>query len=711
MFKWLKQKFSSSMINVLFGGGAFSFQDAPVVTEKDYLDSFAVSNLVKSAVTRIADQCATIELELYRAQFGKVKEIEQHEILDILANPNPIMSGSDMFALMAIYEKLLGDAYLYKARGASGKVIELWPMRSDLVTVKLNFDGSLKGYEYNAGQNGIVFYAAEEVIHFKTPNPLNLYKGVGDVQGLIEIIRSDYFSKKWNTKFFFNDATPNGILTTDGTMTDSDRNEIKEVWNSKYAGIGNAHKVAVLANGLKFQSASTTHNDMQFKDMRTISRDDVLMTLGVPKSVMSVSDDVNRANAETGVYVFLSMTIEPMFRRWREKINHSLVRQDFDPGLYLTYVDPTPENQEKLDNHYTKAVNKWMTVNEAREEMGYDPVEGGDIIYQPMGLLPLGEDREVIDDNNDAQKMIALKAKPTRSLKERKIDRIYKEALRGNKRLRAQEEIFRTVVDSVQKSLKKKGKSSFTKAQKKQIWKMYDVRLRKWEDYWEMLQGKWFEGQRKRINSALKDEMGKSKGVADGDFVDWDAENDAFAKKAKPVIREIVKESGEYGMNLVGTFYFNPEDELTAKWIDEKAMKFASDVNETTKEKLKKTLADGLLEGEGVGQLAKRVNEVMEGRIASSAKTIARTEVLSASNAGSMFGYKQSGLVSKKEWLSTLDGKTRHDHVSADGQIRTIDQSFTVGGSSLDYPGDPNGSADQIVNCRCTVLPVITVDN
>ncbi len=702
MFKWIKQKFFNAQA-IIFGGGAFSNTDVGIITEADYLESYSKSNLIKSAVSRIADKTATIDLELYRARFGKAEEVEQHEVLDLLSKPNPMMSGADLFALTAIYEKLIGDAYWFKARATSGKIVELWPLRSDTVTIKNNSDGTIQYYEYPKGDGGTLRFKPEEIIHFTTPNPLSIQKGVGEIQGLMEIIRSDLFSKKWNTKFFNNNATPRGVLTSEDDLMGKDRDEIRERWEKQYGGLDNAHKVAILANGLKYQTISPTHRDMEFKEMRTMSRDDVLMTLGVPKSVMAVSDDVNRSNAETGVYVFLSQTVEPMFRRWADKLNHSLV-SDFDMGLYLTYKDPTPEDEAALDDHFVKSLNSWMTVNEIRDERGLDPVEGGDVIYQGLGQMPLGESFEPIDDDGGEKSIVALKASTMKTKKDKKLAKIYKKALKGNKKLRIMEDIYKSIFADVKKQFVAK---SFSDKQKDQIWKMFDVRLRRWEEYWEYIQGKMFDAQRKRIVSQLKDSgIGKSKS-GETDFVDWAKEDKEFAKKAKPVILEVVKESGEYGMNLVGVFGFDTSDEKAAEWIDKKAMKFAKDVNKTTKTKLKKELADGLLEGEGIGQLAKRVNSVMKGRISSSAQTIARTEVLSASNAGTIFGYEQTDLVAKKEWLSTRDGKTREDHYHANGQTRLLKNKFNVGGEALAYPGDPNGSAAQIINCRCTVLPII----
>jgi hypothetical protein len=116
-------------------------------------------------------------------------------------------------------------------------------------------------------------------------------------------------------------------------------------------------------------------------------------------------------------------------------------------------------------------------------------------------------------------------------------------------------------------------------------------------------------------------------------------------------------------------------------------------------------LLKGMREGESVPELKLRVQKVLDvtdGR----AENIARTEVVGASNAGA---FEQMGLMRgqgtiTKEWLATLDARTREDHLEVDGAERDLDEPFTVGGFLMQRPHDPLGGAGQVCNCRCTIL-------
>jgi len=85
---------------------------------------------------------------------------------------------------------------------------------------------------------------------------------------------------------------------------------------------------------------------------------------------------------------------------------------------------------------------------------------------------------------------------------------------------------------------------------------------------------------------------------------------------------------------------------------------------------------------------------------------IARTETMKAMNLVSFRLFGAWG-VTQKEWLATGDQRTRPDHREADGQVVAIDRPFNIGGWPMQYPGDPAGPASEVVNCRCTLLPVL----
>lgn len=122
------------------------------------------------------------------------------------------------------------------------------------------------------------------------------------------------------------------------------------------------------------------------------------------------------------------------------------------------------------------------------------------------------------------------------------------------------------------------------------------------------------------------------------------------------------------------------------------------------KSQITKQVTSGILQGESLPKIAKRLQENIQGMERSSALRAARTAATGAQNAGRLDGYesaKDMGIKLKKEWLATLDSRTRHSHAMLDGVSVETDDEFPNG---LMYPGDPDGPAEEVYNCRCTMI-------
>lgn len=141
-------------------------------------------------------------------------------------------------------------------------------------------------------------------------------------------------------------------------------------------------------------------------------------------------------------------------------------------------------------------------------------------------------------------------------------------------------------------------------------------------------------------------------------------------------------------------------------WVELEGAELVTNVTSNTKQYLKQILEKGIEENLTVEEIARNMRD--SGRIAGikRGRVIARTEIIRASNIGSLQGAQSSNLNLQKEWLATRDGRTRDDHARLDGTIIGMDQEFNVGGELARYPGDLQLSAAQSIQCRCTLAYV-----
>jgi SPP1 gp7 family putative phage head morphogenesis protein len=161
--------------------------------------------------------------------------------------------------------------------------------------------------------------------------------------------------------------------------------------------------------------------------------------------------------------------------------------------------------------------------------------------------------------------------------------------------------------------------------------------------------------------------------------------------------------AGAYGIGI----NFTKFDENIERMLMRRGQRFARQINETTYNDLRRVLVDLMVEG-GLNEreLRNNINNVMSLTKRQRAETIARTEVFSAINESTNQTFKDNG-IQKKKWLAAFDERTRPAHAAASGQIVKTEEPFNVGGDRLMYPGDPSGSPENIINCRCTLIPVM----
>lgn len=115
-------------------------------------------------------------------------------------------------------------------------------------------------------------------------------------------------------------------------------------------------------------------------------------------------------------------------------------------------------------------------------------------------------------------------------------------------------------------------------------------------------------------------------------------------------------------------------------------------------------VTQGVLQGESMDKVARRIRSVADMDFRASMRT-ARTAMTSAQNAGRTDAYRRAqgmGIQVRKQWLATLDQRTRHSHRRLDGEVVGLDERFSNG---LEYPGDPSGAGSEVYNCRCTLVP------
>lgn len=332
----------------LFGGAARD-RDALMRTIESNGTLFSIVNRTSTAV-------ASVNWRLYRKTPNPQTttervEVQSHAMLDLLDAPNAFMSGAMLFEATQQHVDLCGEGYWIISRASGFNLpLELWPVmpsRMDPVPSSTKF---LAGWIYTGPNGEQIPLENNEVIQFKMPHPRDPYRGLGPVQAMLTELDAYRYSVEWNRNFFVNSAQPGGIIQVDKRLGDDEWTELVDRWNEQHKGVQRAHRVAVIEQG-EWITNQISMVDMQFAELHTQSRDDLFVAFGISGSVMGVTEDVNRANAEAGKAMFAELLTCPRADRFRGQINAHLLPM-YGVGsdrLELDYDSPVPADVE-LDN-------------------------------------------------------------------------------------------------------------------------------------------------------------------------------------------------------------------------------------------------------------------------------------------------------------------------------------------------------------------------
>jgi uncharacterized protein with gpF-like domain len=147
---------------------------------------------------------------------------------------------------------------------------------------------------------------------------------------------------------------------------------------------------------------------------------------------------------------------------------------------------------------------------------------------------------------------------------------------------------------------------------------------------------------------------------------------------------------------------------LALQYVGQEAVRRKiTSITETTRARIVSLVDQGYREGLGVAEIARGIRDRIPGMSQLRGALIARTETHGAANFGANVAAKETGLTLRKEWVAAAGERTREAHAAADGQIVGMDDAFDVGGESLMYPGDPSGSPENVINCRCGISHIV----
>ena len=379
---------------------------------EEFISYYLESSPVFTAVKLIRDNVSSID---YALKDNKKEEfVTSHPLLDLLNNPNPFVNGKLFLGEIASYFMLTGNNYMNII--GSSKPVELHILRPQSMTVEpnnrdgypqiYNFNNSVGSEIYKRDKSNRFFSGNKnELTHLRNFNPNYSNNNLIGVSELVacEIEISQYLlASIHNNSLLKNQATPSGILTYKGKddISQETIDQVKSAINTKLSGADNAGKATFLSGDFDWKQLSESVKDMDFATLKKQTAEAVYNALKIPLPMVS-PDNMTLANMETAKLNFYDNTILPLAKTIFKYLGDSLLSRYPDgENLELTFDEAAIEalQPRMVDNTLKLSSSGVLTVNEIRSQLGYEDLEGGNTLYQPMNLVPIASDNFTSDN-------------------------------------------------------------------------------------------------------------------------------------------------------------------------------------------------------------------------------------------------------------------------------------------------------------------------
>ena len=656
---------------------------------------------------------------------GNQEELPDHPAAKLLDNPNPTMSGTELTqgTILSLY--LHGETLWLEEFMSEQTPQEIFLHTDPQAAKPIFLNESLPvGWRVPTGKGSRVDFSNDEIVRYRFIDPDDPLRGFAPVDVGSLAINQDFKAGKHNLALLTNQAVPSGIIEVDSDIDESELKRVKRQWDKAHKGSERQGSVGWLFGGMKFQAIGLAMRDLDFIEGRRFNREEILGVFGVPPAEIGIHEFSNYANAQEQSRIFWNNTLIPLLVMYEEVLESQFFLKHFPEvvGFFdLTNVEDLQENLEIKSQVAQRLFSLGVPFSDINErlQMGFD-TDGRPWLDQGvrgLALVNVGTIQEeptpapaLLAASSDVQVFTPQTSGPPAVAKQSRAER--RRIFRGNYDLATVQNIQRT---------RERVRGYFEEEAGRVVSRLeahYQEILNRnrsavgtlMEKYSRLKKGMKAHEKRKNLFKVLV--MAHAKTLT-SDLEELVFSFDESTAALKPImdseISSVLAEGGSSVAQIVG-LAFNSEAPGAVEAVGRRVNNIVTfrgsglNIPQDTFERVRESVIASIQEGDSVALASQRVRNLYEGFSDQRALIIAQTEMGHAFNAGAFELYGQAGIPTH-EWLSAGDGDVRDSHLAAeaDGPI-PVGNTFSNG---LQFPNDPAGGPEEVINCRCTTAPVI----
>lgn len=354
---------------------------------------------VLACVSIRAEDVAKLPVHVYRrmANGGKVIA-DDHPLERVLQRPNEDQTTFEFMEQMQVSMLLRGNAYAVILRDGRGRPTSLIPVNPDRVWIYEAPGGEVF---YQVARRGMhetallksepLMIPAEDILHVRWMALDNLLYGASRIGLARETIGLGLSQQELAGRLSANSTNLGGVLTTDQRLTPEAAKRLAEDWKNRQGGLRNAGSTAVLEQGLKWQPLGMTARDAELIASRVFTVQETARLYRMPMHKIGVVDRGLGASMEQLDQDYMNNVVSSDLGRWEGKLSHTFdlaadgVFVEFDVAGFLRAALAT-----RYAAYRTGIIGMFLTINEVRRAEGLPDIKGGDKLYQPTNVAPLG---------------------------------------------------------------------------------------------------------------------------------------------------------------------------------------------------------------------------------------------------------------------------------------------------------------------------------
>jgi len=368
--------------NVRDSGNTFIFGRADSGERVDEKSAMQIST-VYACVRLLSESVAGLPLHLYKytGKNGEKEMATDHPLYKILyRQPNPEMTSFTFREVLMTSLLLWGNAYAQIIRDGKNGILALYPLSPENVEVDRDNGGNIY-YIYSAYTDEVpgetnkqIILQREDMFHIPGLG-FNGLVGFSPIAMMKNALGSTMAVEKFGSAFFRNGAQPSGVLEHPGTLKDPAK--IRENWSAVYGGANNAHKVAVLEEGMQYKPISLNPQDSQFLETKKFSVDEICRIFRVPPHMVQDLEHATFSNIEHQSLDFVVHSLMPWLIRFEQGIVKDLLLEDEQDEYFPKFnVDGLlrGDYQSRMNGYATGFANGFLSPNDIRRLENLDPI-------------------------------------------------------------------------------------------------------------------------------------------------------------------------------------------------------------------------------------------------------------------------------------------------------------------------------------------------